>query len=134
MAAKNRSCFTAVSYTHLYGKVIYRPGLAGGWEQKMIKRSMGEKAYGLCNGAILVLLALVTLYPFLYVVFASVSDPVKLLGNTNMLLWPAGFTLNAYKKVFSNAATVSYTHLDVYKRQNRTYPKAVRKKAGFVRL
>ena len=70
----------------------------------MIKRSMGEKAYGLCNGAILVLLALVTLYPFLYVVFASVSDPVKLLGNTNMLLWPAGFTLNAYKKVFSNAA------------------------------
>ena len=65
---------------------------------------MGEKAYGLCNGAILVLLALVTLYPFLYVVFASVSDPVKLLGNTNMLLWPAGFTLNAYKKVFSNAA------------------------------
>ena len=75
--------------------MIYRPGLAGGWEQKMIKRSMGEKAYGLCNGAILVLLALVTLYPFLYVVFASVSDPVKLLGNTNMLLWPAGFTLNA---------------------------------------
>lgn len=70
----------------------------------MIKRSMGEKAYGLCNGAILVLLALVTLYPFLYVVFASVSDPVKLLGNTNMLLRPAGFTLNAYKKVFSNAA------------------------------
>ena len=65
---------------------------------------MGEKAYGLCNGAILVLLALVTLYPFLYVVFASVSDPVKLLGNTNMLLRPAGFTLNAYKKVFSNAA------------------------------
>ena len=61
---------------------------------------MGEKAYGLCNGAILVLLALVTLYPFLYVVFASVSDPVKLLGNTNMLLWPAGFTLNAYKRYF----------------------------------
>lgn len=70
----------------------------------MRKRKLGERVYGLCNGAVLSLLALITLYPFLYVVFASVSEPVKLLGNTDMLLLPAGFTLNAYKKVFANSS------------------------------
>lgn len=70
----------------------------------MKKRKLGERVYGLGNGAILTILALITLYPFLYVVFASVSEPVKLLGNTDMLLLPAGFTLNAYKKVFANSS------------------------------
>ena len=45
----------------------------------MIKRSRGERIYGVFNGMVLLLVALVTLYPFLYVVFASVSEPLKLL-------------------------------------------------------
>ncbi len=32
----------------------------------MIRRSKGEKVYGVFNGFVLLLIALVTLYPFLY--------------------------------------------------------------------
>ena len=74
---------------------------------KMIKRSRGEKIYGIFNGIALTLVALVTLYPFLYVVFASVSEPVKLLNQQGLLWAPAGFTWNAYKKVFANSSIYS---------------------------
>ena len=73
----------------------------------MIRRSKGEKVYGVFNGFVLLLIALVTLYPFLYVVFASVSEPVKLLSRQGLLWYPAGFTWNAYKKVFANSSIYS---------------------------
>lgn len=70
----------------------------------MKKRSVGEWIFDICNVVLLSCIALVTLYPFLYVVFASFSDPVALLGNSGLLFKPEGFSLGAYKKVFANAA------------------------------
>jgi len=43
----------------------------------------------------------VTLYPFLYVVSMSISDPVYVIQKTIWLL-PKGFSLKAYEKVFEN--------------------------------
>jgi putative aldouronate transport system permease protein len=66
------------------------------------KRTRSEKViYALI---ILVMLALmiVTVYPFLYVTFASFSDPATLMQNRGPLFAPLGFTLAAYKAVLEN--------------------------------
>jgi len=68
----------------------------------MKKRNLGEGVFQICNGLVLLIVSLVTLYPFLYVIFASFSDPLKLMGNSSLLLKPLGFSLGAYKKVFLN--------------------------------
>ena len=70
----------------------------------MKSRKIGGKVFDVFNYALLVLIAFVTLYPFLYVIFASLSDPVQLMGNSAPLWKPLGFSLAAYKKVFSNSS------------------------------
>lgn len=44
---------------------------------------------------------LIVLYPLLFVVSASFSDPAKVMAG-EMWLWPKGFTFNAYQEVFHN--------------------------------
>ena len=73
----------------------------------MKKKNSNGWGFRLINGIILAMISLVTLYPFLYVIFASFSDPVKLMGNSSLLLKPLGFSLNAYKKVFVNPSIYS---------------------------
>lgn len=72
----------------------------------MRKRKKGM-LFDLLNGLILTAVALVTLYPFLYVVFASFSDPLKLMSNSGLLFAPMGFSLNAYVRVFDNPSIYS---------------------------
>jgi len=50
----------------------------------------------------MVFLIVVTLYPFLYVAFASVSEPYEIVRHQGILLKPLGFSLEAYKLVFEN--------------------------------
>lgn len=73
----------------------------------MKKKNINGWGFRLINGIILAVISLMTLYPFLYVIFASFSDPVKLMGNSSLLLKPLGFSLNAYKKVFVNPSIYS---------------------------
>lgn len=49
-----------------------------------------------------VLICLITLYPLVYVISASFSDPARILGG-DVVLWPVDVTLNAYKRVFSSS-------------------------------
>lgn len=63
--------------------------------------------FDVVNIVILSALAVVTLYPFLYVTFASFSDPLKLMSDSSLLLFPKGFSLNAYVKVFQNPSIYS---------------------------
>lgn len=72
----------------------------------MKKRKKGL-LFDLLNGAVLTLVALVTLYPFLYVVFASFSDPLELMSNSGLLFAPMGFSLDAYVRVFENPSIYS---------------------------
>ncbi len=66
------------------------------------KRTRSEKAmYALIILSMIVLMIL-TVYPFLYVLFASFSDPVALMQNRGPLLAPLGFSVAAYKAVLEN--------------------------------
>ncbi|MCL2833097.1 MAG: carbohydrate ABC transporter permease [Treponema sp.] len=47
-------------------------------------------------------LALICLYPMIHVFFASISDPLKLMVHTGVLLKPQGISLKGYQIVFSN--------------------------------
>lgn len=72
-----------------------------------MKASKSEKVFQFFNYLILTALAIVTLYPFWYVVVASLSEPAKLLQVGDILLRPVGFTLNAYKSVLKNPSIYS---------------------------
>lgn len=66
------------------------------------KKSIGEKVFDIVNVTIMILLIIVTLYPFLYVAFASISDPAEIMSHRGLLLYPKGFSLGAYRLVFQN--------------------------------
>ncbi len=72
-----------------------------------LKRTRGEKVFAVFNVAILLLVSFITLYPMLYVIFASVSDPLRLIQAKGMLFRPLGFTGMAYKLVFQNRSILT---------------------------
>ncbi len=63
--------------------------------------SRGEKIFKVINNILLGFMALVALYPFVYVLSASVSMPYNVVTG-KVLLLPMGFTLGAYKEVLGN--------------------------------
>ncbi|WP_042201073.1 carbohydrate ABC transporter permease [Paenibacillus camerounensis] len=73
----------------------------------MIKRSLGDNIFDSLNILFLTGLMIVTLYPFLYVIFASLSVPSELVKHSGILLWPKGFYLEAYKLVIKNHMIIS---------------------------
>lgn len=68
----------------------------------MIKKSLGERIFDALNVIFMILLIIVTLYPVLYVVFASFSNGTALMKHRGLLVGPLGFNINAYKMVFRN--------------------------------
>ncbi|AZS17851.1 carbohydrate ABC transporter permease [Paenibacillus lutimineralis] len=63
--------------------------------------SRGEKIFKIINNFLLALMAMAALYPFLYVLSASVSKPYNVITG-KVLLFPKGFTFDAYKEVLGN--------------------------------
>lgn len=67
-----------------------------------IKESFGEKAFNVVNVIIMLLIVVITLYPFWYVTVASFSDGTAFMKHTGLLFKPLGFSLAAYKVTFQN--------------------------------
>lgn len=61
--------------------------------RKKKKFSIGNMIIGI----LLFAFALFCMYPMIYVVIASFSDPIKLAQHTGILLWPLDFTLKGYE-------------------------------------
>lgn len=68
----------------------------------MRKRSTGEKIFAVFNSMLMIFLLIVTLYPCLYVLFASVSDPVQMYNGNPIMLWPRGFNLVGYEYIIED--------------------------------
>ncbi|RXZ82944.1 carbohydrate ABC transporter permease [Paenibacillaceae bacterium] len=69
-----------------------------------MKLTTGERIFGVFNVIGLVLLSVAAIYPLIFVLFASFSEPGQLVQNRGLLLFPKGFTLEAYRMVFMNPA------------------------------
>lgn len=68
-----------------------------------IKDSMGRKVFVGINTILLLFIGIVTLYPMLYVIFASFSNASQLMAHEGALLHPLGWNLDSYKAVFKNS-------------------------------
>lgn len=68
----------------------------------MIKRSIGEQIFGIFNSLFMIFMIIITLYPFLHILLASISESSQLMAHRGILLKPLGFNLNAYSLVFKN--------------------------------
>ena len=73
--------------------------------RSILRKGCGARAATPCSAAVntvfIALSVLVTLYPLLYVLSASISDPNK-VNSGAMWLWPVDVTFLGYRKVFSN--------------------------------
>lgn len=66
----------------------------------MIRQTKGEKIFNIINTIILCALVVIMVYPCLHVLFASLSDSSELMKSGGFLIYPKGFTLNAYLSAF----------------------------------
>ena len=67
--------------------------------------STADKIFDTCNYIILSIVMLLVLYPLVFVLSASVSDPLEVVTG-RVVLWPRGFTLDSYGRVFSNPTII----------------------------
>lgn len=74
----------------------------------MREKSMGYRVFTVFNYIILTAVAIACLYPFYFVVIASVSDPDALMRHGGLLLKPLGdMTMAGYQMVFKNKLILS---------------------------
>ncbi len=66
------------------------------------RETAGERTFSMVNAAVLALLSVVMFYPFAYVVFASLSDPIRFAQHSGVLTRSLGFDLGAYRYVLEN--------------------------------
>ena len=67
-----------------------------------IKKSAGDRAFDAFNIVLQTLVAVVMIYPMLYVLFASLSDPVEFVSHKGVLWHCIVFTFCSYKSAFQN--------------------------------
>ena len=67
----------------------------------MDRMSRGDKTFEVVNCIFLGIIACIMLFPLIYVLSASISDPMSVTSG-KMLLLPVDLTLDNYKEVFKN--------------------------------
>ncbi|GGF91754.1 carbohydrate ABC transporter permease [Paenibacillus aceti] len=68
-----------------------------------IKETKRDKLFLLCNYFFVILAFVIVLYPLIYMISASISNP-KYVASGEMWLWPKGITFDGYRRVFENSS------------------------------
>lgn len=68
---------------------------------KNIKSSTGDKIFMVFNYLFVIASVIIVLYPLIYIISASVSDPTAIIKG-ELWLFPKGFTWDGYEKIFAN--------------------------------
>lgn len=71
-------------------------------KQNRIKRSRAEKTFAVFNYIFFIAISILMIYPFWHVIMMSLSS-VEATTKGGIFLWPKGFTLDTYAKVFKNS-------------------------------
>ena len=80
-----------------------------------MNQSVASRIFDVFNIILMALLAFICLYPMVYVLFSSVSNPSFLMMRSGLMLWPAGFTLEGYALVFRNPIILTaYRNTAIY--------------------
>ncbi len=79
----------------------------------VVKPSIGEKVFNVFNILFMALMIFVCLYPFWYCITCSLSKDI--VGNTaSLMLWPKGFSIDAYKKVLVDPLILSSYKVTIF--------------------
>lgn len=70
------------------------------------KAPISDRIFHLVNVSIVTLFLLSILFPLLYIIAASFSDPEKVVQG-KVWLWPVGFNLEGYRAVFDNPRIIT---------------------------
>lgn len=80
-----------------------------------MRKTIIDKIFDALNVGLLFLVVIVTLYPFLYVVFASLSSSTQFMAHDGILLAPVGFSIKSYIAVLRNPSIyIGYRNTVMY--------------------
>ena len=66
------------------------------------KKTPMDHVFTIINTLLMIFLMVITLYPFVYVLFASLSDPNEFIAHSGTLLYPLSPNLDSYWAVLNN--------------------------------
>lgn len=80
----------------------------------MKRVGLSDKKFNLLNNIFLTAIVVVIVYPLIFVISASISDPVA-VSSGKMWLWPVDITFDGYKKIMKDASIwLGYRNTIVY--------------------
>src|SRR5690625_7917364 len=80
----------------------------------MKRFSLSDKSFDILNNLFLVIILVLVVYPLVFVLSASISDPTA-VGSGKMWLWPVDINFKRYERVFADGAIwPGYVNLNIY--------------------
>src|SRR5690625_2598237 len=80
----------------------------------MQRQGLSDKTFEVFNTIFLVIILILIVYPLIFVISASISDP-QVVNSGKMWLWPVDITFKGYELVFSEKSIwVGYKNTIIY--------------------